>query len=152
MRLKAILNVNADKRKPRWAARLMTTGLCAAGLGGGIGLSALAADDAPSAGDQNQALLVTLIKRVPPVFPLNCIPKENPPVVKTSTSGREIHGWVKLRFNVDKDGVPYDIKAFESSKSCFEATSIASVREWRYVPGQKVAGVENMLFFIQIPD
>lgn len=144
MRLKAILNVNGDKRKPRWAARLAVSGLCAAGLGGGIGLSALA-------GDADNAARIEVIKRVPPVFPANCIPKDNPPVVKTSPSGRDIHGWVKLRFNVDKNGVPYDIKAFESSKACFEANSIASVTQWRYAPGRTASGLENMLYFIQTP-
>lgn len=158
MRLKSILTLNPRRDKRAWLTRVAVIGLCLAGLGGGLGLSALAADDQTPAAEQNNAALMRFVKRVPPRFPQNCIPKENPPIVKTIPSGTGFHGWVKVKYNIDNEGIPFNITVTESSKSCFESHSIAAVKQWRYEPvtvepgGARTRTSEMMLGFIQTPE
>jgi TonB family protein len=154
MRLIAILRPKEANNKRAALTRLMTSAALIISLGGGVGLSALANDEAA---DNNKAPSENLkpIKTVPPIFPLDCIPEENPPVLPVSKPEHDIHGWVKLGFDINSNGEPFNIKFLESSKACFEANSLAAVKQWRFQPieprpdGERTRKAEYMIAYSQ---
>jgi protein TonB len=78
-----------------------------------------------SAGDLDAPL--TVIARIPPVYPLHA-------------KHRGIKGWVRVRFVVHEDGRVTDITIQESQPAAvFDASVLRSVAGWRFKPGT-VAG------------
>jgi periplasmic protein TonB len=78
-----------------------------------------------AAGDLDAPL--TVISRIPPVYPLHA-------------KHRGIKGWVRVRFVVQEDGRVTDITIQESQPAgVFDASVVHSVAGWRFKPGT-VAG------------
>ncbi|MFO7643985.1 MAG: energy transducer TonB [Desulfosarcina sp.] len=78
-----------------------------------------------TAGDLDAPL--TVISRIPPVYPLHA-------------KHRGIKGWVRVRFVVQEDGRVTDITIQESQPAgVFDASVVHSVAGWRFKPGT-VAG------------
>ncbi|MGM0404242.1 MAG: energy transducer TonB, partial [Thermodesulfobacteriota bacterium] len=71
---------------------------------------------------------LTAVSRMPPVYPMNA-------------KRRNIEGWVRVRFIVDKEGTVEDIEILEEKPpGVFDRAVIDCVSGWRFNPGT-VGGV-----------
>jgi len=81
-----------------------------------------------------------VLYRAPPKYPGRC---------QTRTGHT-----VMIEFDIDTEGVPQNIKVIESTRNCFNKTSIAAASKWRYLPktvsGKPVirTGVRTTIEFI----
>jgi bla regulator protein BlaR1 len=64
------------------------------------------------------------------VIPIARVPPDYPP----DALRLGLEGWVQLRFTVAVDGSTKDVVAVASSSPEFEASSVAALLQWRYVP------------------
>ena len=77
------------------------------------------------------------------VEPIYRVPPDMPDRARRS-------GWVRLKFDVDPDGRPINVKVDESSESLFEAAAKGSVARWIYATGARAEprrGVQTMISF-----
>ncbi len=149
MRLKTILNETHTTRRTPIAALL---------LGSVLSLGTIAA-----AGPAAELAEPMPIKRVPPIMPASCpgLLDDGAPAFDFATIARKVPagvdgtpggymGWsdvgeVRVKFDVDIDGVPQNISVVSANADCFRVPSVASVAKWRFPAGAPAYGVENMI-------